>query len=67
MLRIIPDITALATKVFLNTWIGEVENKILDDSGLATTAILNTKIGGVDDKIPDVSGLVKKRVDYDTK
>ena len=55
-----PNISALVITIFLNTKIGEVENKIPNVSGLVTTTIFNAKIVKVLNKIPDVSGLVKK-------
>ena len=40
----------MATAV-LNTKVGVVENKVLDDSSLVTAAVLNTKISEVENKI----------------
>ena len=53
----IPDITNLATKVFLNAKMNEVKSGIHIITTLVTTAALTT----VENKIPSVSDLVKKK------
>ena len=59
----IPDITNLATKVFLNAKMNEVKSGIHIITTLVATAALTT----VENKIPSVSDLVKKKTDYDPK
>ena len=60
----IPDITNLATKVFLNAKINEVKGGTHIITNLVTTAALTI----VENKIPSVSDLVKKKkTDYDPK
>ena len=46
--------------------VGDVDQKIGDDSGLVTTTALDTKIKEVDNKIPHLGVLVKK-ADYAIK
>ena len=61
-----PDASDSVTTTFVNTKMGEVENKVRNVSGLVTTTVPDTEIGKVEKKIPNVGSLVNK-TDYDAK
>ena len=62
ILKIIPDITNLATNTNLNAKINEVKSKRPNITNLTTA----TALTAVENKIPNVTNLVKK-TDYNTK